>query len=105
MTVFDAVADPTRRRLLKHLRQAGPLTLTQLAEPLPMSRQAVTKHLHVLEEAGLVRVTRQGRARLHDLDDTPLRELSHWLETYAQDWDAPARPVAEAPGVRGGKRP
>jgi DNA-binding transcriptional ArsR family regulator len=86
MTVFDAVADPTRRRLLRHLRQAGPLTLTQLAEPLPMSRQAVTKHLHVLEQAGLVRVTRQGRSRLHDLDDAPLRELYHWLEPYAQAW-------------------
>ena len=87
MTIFDAVADPTRRSLLEHLRVDGPLTLTQLAQPFPMSRQAVTKHLDVLAEAELVRVTRRGRERIHDLDDGPLRELYRWLEPYAQAWD------------------
>lgn len=85
--VFAAVADPTRRRILEALRRQGPLTLKALADPLPMSRQAVTKHVDVLCHCGLVRVRRVGRERLHRIDPTPLREVDDWLQPYAASWD------------------
>jgi DNA-binding transcriptional ArsR family regulator len=85
--VFAAVSDPTRRRILEALRSQGPLTLKALAGPLPMSRQAVTKHVEVLRDSGLVRVRQAGRERLHRIDPTPLRELDDWLRPYAAFWD------------------
>lgn len=85
--VFTAVADPTRRRILETLRRGGELTLTALAEPLPMSRQAVTKHLEVLRRSGLIHVRRSGRERLHRIDARPLRDLDDWLAPYAAFWD------------------
>ena len=87
MNVFDAVADPTRRQLLGRLRTRGPANVGALARGFPMSRQAVTKHLDLLAEAGLVRIRREGRARVHELDPEPLRELETWLEPYAAEWD------------------
>ena len=87
MDVFDAVADPTRRELLEHLRHNGAATLGELAAPFDISRQAVTKHLHVLERVGLIRVRREGRHRSHELDPNPLRELGGWLKPYAESWD------------------
>lgn len=86
-TVFQALADPTRRRILERLRLEGPRTLTELAQPLPISRQAVTKHLDGLTACGLVRVERRGRERLHRLEAGPLRELERWLAPYAEFWD------------------
>ncbi len=86
-TPFDAVADPTRRQILDRLRTSGSLSVTEVAKGLPMSRQAVTKHLDALEAAGLVRATRVGRQRLHRLDPRPLRELQEWLAPYAAEWD------------------
>lgn len=85
--VFAAIGDPTRRRILEALRRQGSLTLKALAEPLPMSRQAVTKHVDVLRESGLVRVRRVGRERLHRIEAGPLRELDDWLAPYAAFWD------------------
>ncbi|MCV0403195.1 MAG: metalloregulator ArsR/SmtB family transcription factor [Chloroflexi bacterium] len=85
---FDAVADPTRRRLLDRLRGGDSLSLGQLADGLPMTRQAVTKHLDALRDAGLVRIERSGRERLHSLEDAPLREIADWLAPYAAAWDA-----------------
>ena len=87
VNVFDAVADPTRRRLLDRLHRQGPTGLSALAQGLPMSRQGVTKHLDVLVDAGLVRVRREGRVRVHEFDPEPLRELGRWLEPYAAEWD------------------
>ena len=86
-SVFDAVADPTRRQLLERLRRSGPLSIKELAEPLSISRQAVTKHLDILCASGLVRVDRDGRKRLHLLDAQPLREVEEWLQPYAEAWD------------------
>jgi DNA-binding transcriptional ArsR family regulator len=87
VTTFEALADPTRRTLLDRLRHGGPMSLTQLAEKLPMTRQAVTKHLDALRGAGLVTITRSGRERLHALNAAPLREIDDWLAPYAAAWD------------------
>jgi len=85
--VFAAVADPTRRELLARLRAGDGLSIADLSRDLPMTRQAVTKHLDVLREAGLVRVRRAGRERLHDLDAAPLEAVDAWLRPYAEAWD------------------
>lgn len=85
--VFAAVADPTRRLLLERLRSTDGLSIAELSAGLPMTRQAVTKHLDALRQAGLVRVRRQGRERLHDLDAQPLEALDDWLRPYAAAWD------------------
>ncbi len=85
--IFEAVADPTRRSILERLRTEGELTVTEVSEPLPMSRQAVTKHLDILEAAGLVRSLRQGRERRHRLDPAPLARLDAGLAPYAEAWD------------------
>lgn len=85
--VFSAVADPTRRGILESLRNRGPLSLGQLADPLPITRQAVTKHLDILQASGLIRVHRTGRKRLHSLDTGPLQEVEDWLQPYAKEWD------------------
>lgn len=86
-TVFSAVADETRRGLLERLREEGPLSISAMAEGLPISRQGVTKHLAVLLEAGLVRAERRGRQRLHRLNPSPLKEVDDWLRPYAEAWE------------------
>jgi DNA-binding transcriptional ArsR family regulator len=86
--VFVAVADPTRRVLLERMRAGGALSISALGAGLPMTRQAVTKHLDQLRLAGLVRVRRVGRERLHELDSEPLRAVDDWLRPYAEAWDA-----------------
>ena len=86
--VFVAVADPTRRLLLERLRGGTGLSISELARDLPMSRQAVTKHLDALRRAGLIRVRRDGRERLHELDARPLEAVDEWLRPYAEAWDA-----------------
>jgi DNA-binding transcriptional ArsR family regulator len=85
--VFAAVADPTRRMLLERLREGGPLSISDLSEGLPISRQAVTKHLDTLRASGLIRARREGRERLHELDAEPLRAVDDWLRPYAEVWD------------------
>ena len=85
--VFAAVADPTRRVLLERMRGGGALSITALGNGLPMTRQAVTKHLDQLRDAGLVRTRRVGRERLHELDPEPLRAVDDWLRPYAEAWD------------------
>lgn len=87
MTVFEALADPTRREILERLREHGPLSVTEVAAPLPMSRQAATRHLDRLSEAGLIRVRRQGRRRLHALEPGPLESVEEWLAPFAAEWD------------------
>ncbi|MCK6068292.1 ArsR family transcriptional regulator [Microbacterium sp. dk485] len=78
---FGALADPTRRRLLGHLLE-GPATVTALAEPIALTLAAVSKHLRVLEEAGLVRRERNGQYRPVLLDVRPLQAVSQWLRDY-----------------------
>jgi len=85
--VLTAVADPTRRILLERLRAGHALSVTELSRDLPITRQAVTKHLDLMRDAGLVRVRRVGRERLHDLDPQPLQAVDDWLRPYAEAWD------------------
>ncbi len=84
---FLAISDPTRRRILDRLRIQDSLSVTELAEPLSMTRQAVTKHLDVLEGAGLLEHSRQGRKRIHRLKARPLEDVADWLAPYAAAWD------------------
>ncbi len=85
--VFAAVADPTRRLLLERLRVASGQSIAELGRDLPITRQAVTKHLDALRAAGLVTVRQEGRERLHDLDAAPLEAVDDWLRPYAEAWD------------------
>jgi DNA-binding transcriptional ArsR family regulator len=83
--VYAALADPTRRAILTHLLQQD-ARVTELAEPFAMSLNAVSKHVRVLEEAGLVRREVRGRDHYLSLDAAPLQEASAWLDTYRQFW-------------------
>jgi DNA-binding transcriptional ArsR family regulator len=81
--VFKALADESRRKLLDELRKNNGQTLTQLCEYLDMSRQAVTKHLRLLEAANLVVVLWRGREKLHYLNPTPIHEIAErWIDKY-----------------------
>src|ERR687888_1727499 len=84
---FAALADPTRRRILAHLAQ-GDKRVTHLARPHAMSLPAVSKHLRVLEKAGLLRRRRYGRVHEMRLDARPLREAAYWVEEYRKFWEA-----------------
>lgn len=84
--VFQAIADPTRRQLLDLLsRQEMPVK--EISGHFPMSRTAVSKHLHVLSSAGLVRERKVGRETRYRLVPEPLQELQHWLSYFEQFWD------------------
>src|SRR6185295_3190909 len=79
--IFSALADPTRRRMLKRLAQ-GDRCVTDLAKPYAMSLPAVSKHLRVLERAGLVRRERCGRVHSLKLEAKPLQQAQAWIEEY-----------------------
>lgn len=85
--VFRALADPTRRAMLKRLAQ-GERTIGELAEPFDMSLEAASKHVRVLEGAGLVRRTVQGRTHRCRLDARPLHAGMEWIRHYEQFWNA-----------------
>jgi DNA-binding transcriptional ArsR family regulator len=85
--VFTALADPTRRLLLQRLAEGGAKTITQLSHGLPITRQAVTKHLAVLDEAGLVAVQKVGREQHCTLTPEPLSEAMAWMATLGARWD------------------
>src|SRR3954449_4302296 len=80
-----AIADPTRRELLALLAR-GELAAGDLAARFPVSRPAISRHLRVLREAGLVTSRTDGKRRLYALDPSPLRELDDWLEPYRRFW-------------------
>ena len=83
---FAALADPTRRAILARLA-SGETSVTELAEPFEMSLPAVTKHLNVLERAGLIRRGRDAQWRPCRLEAKPLREVSDWVEHYRRFWE------------------
>ena len=81
--VFKALADPTRRRLLDQLHRENGQTLTALCEHMDMTRQAVTQHLQLLEDANLVAIVWQGREKLHYLNAVPLQEIyDRWIGKF-----------------------
>jgi DNA-binding transcriptional ArsR family regulator len=83
--VFLAIAHPIRRRILDRLARDD-LTVTQLAAPFAVSRPAISQHLRVLREAGLVAERRQGRERRYSLQPQPLAEVSDWIHQYDHFW-------------------
>jgi DNA-binding transcriptional ArsR family regulator len=86
-TTFGALADPTRRAILGRLA-SGQATVTELAEPFEMSGPAVSKHLKVLERAGLIRRGREAQWRPCRLVAAPLKDAADWLEEYRRFWEA-----------------
>jgi DNA-binding transcriptional ArsR family regulator len=83
--VLGALGDPTRRAILERLA-AGEATVNELAEPFPISVQAVSKHLRVLERAGLIERRREAQLRPSRLRGQALGEAAHWLERYRSFW-------------------
>jgi len=83
---FAALADPTRRAILARLTE-GAVTVKELSEPFAMSGPAVSKHLRVLERAGLITRGRQAQWRPCELEATPLRDVAEWAENYRRFWD------------------
>jgi DNA-binding transcriptional ArsR family regulator len=85
--VFSALSDPTRRAVIRCLSTGGPATLGTLAGELPVTRQAVAKHLALLEDAGLVTTSADGRRRTYRLTPGPLTEAMGWMVDVGGDWD------------------
>ena len=86
--LWSAVGDPTRRRMLDLLLTAGDGTATTLSQQLPVTRQAVAKHLGVLDRVGLVRVAPSGRERRYEVDEAQLARAVAQLSTVGATWDA-----------------
>jgi DNA-binding transcriptional ArsR family regulator len=82
-----ALADPTRRRVVETLARGGTVTASGLAAQLPMTRQAVAKHLSALRGAELVTVSKVGRETHYKLRPQPLDEAAHWIQTVSAEWD------------------
>jgi DNA-binding transcriptional ArsR family regulator len=81
------LGDETRLRLISRLCDDGPMSITGLTRGTKVTRQAITKHLEVMREAGLVRNTRRGRERIWRLEQRRLKEARHWLELISKQWD------------------
>jgi DNA-binding transcriptional ArsR family regulator len=86
-TIFAALADPTRRAILARLAQ-GEASVKELAEPFEISPPAITKHLKVLQRAGLISQGRQAQWRPCRLEAAPLKDVAEWAESYRRFWDA-----------------
>jgi len=85
--VFAALGDETRLALVTKLAGGKPRSISQLTEGSRLTRQAITKHLHVLETAGVVRGVRAGRESLFELDPRPINGLKEYLESVSEQWD------------------
>jgi DNA-binding transcriptional ArsR family regulator len=85
--IFAALADPTRRAILARLSE-GDATVSELAEPFTISLPAISRHLKVLENAGLISRSRSAQWRSSSLEAEPLREATEWMERYRVFWDA-----------------
>lgn len=86
-SIILAISDPTRRAIVDRLAR-GPARISDIAAPFPMSLTGFCKHVRVLENAGLVRRTRQGRENTLQLSAQPLREVARWVSTYERFWNA-----------------
>ena len=101
--VFTALADPTRREIARLLSERGPLTQTELSHALPVTRQAVAKHLGALAEAGLVEAAREGRESRYRLTPAPFEAAALWMAALGAEWDRrleALRSLLEQPGLR-----
>jgi DNA-binding transcriptional ArsR family regulator len=98
-----ALADPTRRRVFEALR-VGPKSVGRIAEAMPVSRPAVSQHLRVLKEAGLVREERQGAKHLYEIDPKGLGTLRHWLDQFWTSALGAFQAEVETPPTRKGRR-
>lgn len=85
--VFSALSDPTRREVIRLLSEAGPSTLGELSAELPVTRQAISKHLVILGEAGLVSASGDTRRRRYHLTPRPLAEAMGWMVDVGAEWD------------------
>jgi DNA-binding transcriptional ArsR family regulator len=101
--VLEALADPTRREVFERLR-AGPLPVVEIARGLPVSRPAVSQHLRVLKDAGLVSDRADGNRRLYQVETPALAELRRYLEGFWDEVLEAYRRAAEAPEEKGGGR-
>jgi DNA-binding transcriptional ArsR family regulator len=86
--VFAALGDPTRLELVAQLCKEGPLSITRLSEHAPVTRQAITKHLQALADAGLVRDSRRGRERIWELEPKRLERARACLDQISAQWDS-----------------
>ena len=93
--VFEALADPTRRRVVHELSKDGPLTATELAKRLPITRQAVAKHFAALEEADLAVGVRVGRETRYELRTDAFAEAEAWMRAIGATWDRRLHAFAE----------
>jgi DNA-binding transcriptional ArsR family regulator len=93
--LFAALADPTRRQVVRSLSAAEPVTASRLAVELPMSRQAIAKHLGALERAGLVEPHREGRETRYRLTPEPLDDAIRWMEDVGVRWDRSLERLSE----------
>lgn len=90
--IFKAFADPTRREIFHVLMvAASAMSLSQISEQFNISRQAVTRHINVLEDAGLLKTLEHGRERFCEANATPLNEIKNWLSVYDRFWSAKIR--------------
>jgi DNA-binding transcriptional ArsR family regulator len=86
--IFAALGDATRLRLVSRLCDDGPLSITRLSADFKVTRQAITKHLHVMEQAGVVRNKRHGRESVWQLERRRIEDARHYLELISKQWDA-----------------
>lgn len=85
-TVFKAISDPTRRQIIGLLADQA-MTIGEVTEHFDMTRPAIAKHLHILEEGDLIRVEVRGRARLNHLNPEPLKNVTDWIALFDRFWD------------------
>jgi len=93
--VLNALADPTRRTVFERVVARGPLTATTLSGELPVSRQAITKHLELLGDAGLVSSTKVGRETRWSATPRPLEDAASWMTSIGESWDRRLGGLAE----------
>lgn len=85
--IFAALGDETRLQLVSRLSNRGPMSITRLTAGATVTRQAITKHLQVMEQVGLVRSRRRGRERVWQLEQRRLEDARHYLELISKQWD------------------